>query len=68
MTTLRSHNATPRRPSNQEWEAHRAELERLYVSENRPLGFLMKYMKQNHDFIAKYAHSSMAVEHPLIDM
>lgn len=44
-------------PEEHIWAAHRTELERLYLEEDKPLRQVMCYMKDEYGFIAKYAGS-----------
>lgn len=42
------------RPSDQDWENHREELEKLYIKDNKALHEVMSYMETRYGFIAKY--------------
>lgn len=40
--------------SDAEWEAHKAEIERLYLTENKKLEEVLQFMESRHGFRRTY--------------
>jgi hypothetical protein len=54
-------NAKSPRYSAEEWEAHKADVERLYVIEDRPLKEVINTLYQEFGFIARFFLSHLHI-------
>jgi hypothetical protein len=41
---------TSRKPTADDWEAHRGKIKKLYIDENRSLSDIQNRLRQDHDF------------------